>query len=122
MMTQHRSEHWETRTGFDSRSRGGVCSLTGQSFEGPVYRGPVIEEEGYFDVSEYGAQDLARHIGFLAPEVVEDLQLQLTKIAGELTAAIVERNSLRDQVRTLTLANAELYSQYEYEYEDGDDE
>jgi hypothetical protein len=114
----HRSEYWEDRDGFDHNSRELVCSITGIPYKGKVYRGPNIMDEGYFDISQYAAEDLARHIGWVAPETHAAVETGLAEAQAERDAYAKEVSSLRDQVRALTLANAELYSQFEDEDED----
>lgn len=115
----HASEYWEDRDGFDHNSRELTCSVTGIPYKGKVYRGPNIDQEGYFDISQYAAEDLARHIGWVAPETAAALEAALATAVAERDAYAKELQSGRDQVRALTLANAELYSQFE---DDEDDE
>lgn len=103
---------WVEIPGYDLQSRERFCSVTGSARKGDrVFRGPLIEFEGYFDISEQSARQLAGLIGFVPSDEADNLRDAIADVYDDLNAMAKERDSLREQVRAQTIQNAELYAQ-----------
>lgn len=106
---------WVEIPGYDASSRANHCSVNGTNRKGDrVFRGPQIDFEGFFDVSELALEQGARLIGWIPPEEFEAMREESIEVDSANGAMGREIASLRDQVRTLTLQNAELYAQIEH--------
>ena len=101
---------WTEISGYDLHTRDGADSVTGITRPGDrIFRGPVIENEGYFDISEYTAEQLALGLGWCPPSQVEYLAQEVKILEEKLADALSAQADLRERVRALTLDNAELY-------------
>lgn len=101
---------WTEISGYDLHTRDGADSVTGITRPGDrIFRGPVIENEGYFDISEYTAEQLAIGLGWCPPSQVENLAGEIATLQESLNQALNDVTELRARVRALTLDNAELY-------------
>lgn len=100
---------WVEIPGYDLQSREQFCSVTGSNRKGDrVFRGPVIEFEGFFDISETSARQLAGLIGFVPSDEADNLRQDLAEAEDELDRARSWGEMLRKRVEQLTLQNAEL--------------
>lgn len=69
---------WVLVPDFDSQSQLPHCSMTGfpkRKGEPGVWRGAMIEFEGFFTISQMSAEQLAKAMGWVSPEAV-DAQVQ----------------------------------------------
>lgn len=67
---------WTLVPDFDSQSQLPFCSMTGfpkRPGEPGVWRGSMIEFEGFFTISQMSAEQLAKAIGWVSPETVNSL-------------------------------------------------
>lgn len=101
---------WYEIPAYDLTTREGEDSVTGITRPADrIFRGPMIEHEGYFDVSEYTAEQLAMAIGWAPPSQVEHLAQEVRILEEKLADALDAQAELRARVRALTMDNAELY-------------
>ena len=77
--------HWTEIEGFKANSRNACCSVTGQPDGGkPVYRSVLIEYEGFFDISRWSAEQLAKLIGWMPKS---EVAMQQARTKNNLAAA-----------------------------------
>lgn len=90
---------------FDLQSREGAkCSVNGtiKRPEDPgVFRGPLIDMEGYFDICADVIREAAHELGMIDED-------RAAEIVGVLTATEVENTALRDRVAELEITVASL--------------
>ena len=88
---------WTAIRDFDGLSRTSYCSTTGQPRRQgePVFRGAMIDLEGFYDICLDSAKQLAVEAGYVAPEeadrwmaVAEASDLRLQVVERKLAAAI----------------------------------
>ena len=99
---------WTLIPNFGHDSREFFCSVTGQQKrpEDPgVYRGPLIEMEGFFDICHGSAVQLGRLAGLVDADEAEFLQAEVDRLTKELA----------DAERTLKVADAALQAIKELE-------
>lgn len=88
---------WVLVDDFDSQSQLPHCSMTGfpkRKGEPGVWRGALIEFEGFFTISQMSAEQLAKAMGWVSPEAVnaqvesqvEDKQ-RIEELEAQLEAA-----------------------------------
>ena len=86
---------WSKIDGFQSDSREPRCSVTGQPDNGkPVYRSVLIEMEGFFDICEASAEQLASEIGWKSPK---DWKLQMDAAKARVETAEARVEELEDE-------------------------
>ena len=88
--------NWSTIPDWQQDSRTMFCSTSGQPKRKgePVYRGSLIDMEGFYDVCQDSALQLGRLAGLVAPEeavqlaaIVVDLKDQLEAVQAQLNTA-----------------------------------
>ena len=88
---------WTAIRDFDGQSREMYCSTTGQPRRQgePVFRGAMIDLEGFYDICVDSAKQLAEEVGYVPPEeadrwkaVAEASDLRLKVVERKLAAAI----------------------------------
>lgn len=94
---------------FDSTSAGGpLCYVTGerkQEGDAGIFRGPVIDHEGYLDVSVRCITTAASKVGWISPENYEQLEVRL-KSAVEEYDALKTRYESQRELLTLLMKDA----------------
>ena len=78
---------WTAIRDFDGQSREMYCSTTGQPRRRgePVFRGAMIDLEGFYDICVDSAKQLAEEVGYVPPE---EADLRLKVVERKLAAAI----------------------------------
>lgn len=99
---------WSIQPDYTVEDQQFACSMTGLPKKPGevVYRGNMIEEEGYFTISQYSAEQLARLIGWvdpgeeaLAAAVVDDLRAQVEQLQRQNRAY---ETAIRELVQSST--------------------
>ncbi len=96
---------WILVPDFDSQSQLPHCSMTGfpkRKGEPGVWRGALIEFEGFFTISQMSAEQLAKAMGWVSPDQVD-----------ELVASQVEDKSRIEELEAQLEAARNLLSAYE---------
>ena len=113
--------HFQIRPDFDAQSARPVCYFTNlpkmkrdtpqqqeHEIDEFVLRGPEIAFEGYMDIRPAVIIDTAREVfGMITPAEADALRAEIAEISQAYEASQIQVASLRDQVRSLTLQNAE---------------
>ena len=101
---------WFKVPDFDSQSRSYKCSVSHQPRhldDEYVIRGPMIDFEGYFDITKTCAEQLARLIGWVPAEEAASTAADVERLEAVRKTLLQENRSQLDQIRALTLQNAE---------------
>lgn len=99
---------WTLIPNFGHDSREFFCSVTGQQKrpEDPgVYRGPLIEMEGFFDICHGSAVQLGRLAGLVDPEeasLLHEENLELKAKVEELEKQLHLTQAALDSLKALT--------------------
>lgn len=80
---------WQIIPDFDATSRFDICSVTGRRKRDEdvgVFRPMIgmIDYEGFFDICQYGAEQLAQLLGWSSPEQVEELKNRINDLETEI--------------------------------------
>lgn len=108
VMVESNDHRWRVIPNFDQQSRlGGRSSASGQvkrEDDPGVIRctSAYIEDEGFFDLTFYDAEQLALLIGYISPGHKEELEERIAALEAELTTAKERhRSEVRDALETL---------------------
>jgi hypothetical protein len=79
-----------------------------------VFRGPLIDFEGFLDISERAIREAAREIGMLDADKATALKRELA--AAEVRADLAETNAaeMRSRLEQMILENAELVTEVQH--------
>jgi hypothetical protein len=102
---------------FDDDSREGArCSVSGtikQPGDPGVFRGPLIEMEGYFDVAADVIREAACDLGMITEDQAEELRAAAENLQATIDALDERVAELTARTQQLILMNAELLDEYE---------
>lgn len=88
---------------FSSASAGGgKCYVTGmrkQPGDVGIFRAGTIEHEGFLDVSIQCITNAAQQVGWIAPEKVEELKIELVKLQEQVSNQETTIKILEDTVK-----------------------
>lgn len=80
---------WVLVDDFDSTSQHYHCSMTGfpkRTGEPGVWRGAMIDYEGFFTISQMSAEQLATALGWLPPGVIDEQVSQIVELQDAIEA------------------------------------
>ncbi|MEE9125348.1 MAG: hypothetical protein V3U14_12795 [candidate division NC10 bacterium] len=102
---------WSRINNFDLGSARMECYVSGlpkRDGEDFIIRGPHIDMEGFFDISLYAAEQLAKLIGWVPPDEADEAKNKMRAAQGELHEALTDLAVAEGLLSGLEARNVQL--------------